>query len=88
MMGLFSKYGRFRARSDRDGMGGGTPSYTPPPAPPPAAAPATLASSSIAQSQASRSNITAASMQDIGTSPQGIDSKSVTTGKGTLGGVN
>ena len=85
---LFSKYGRLRAPSNRDGMGGGAPKYTPPPVVPPAAAPATLASSSVAQSQASNSNITAASMQDIGTSAQGVAPTSVTTGKTTLGGVS
>ena len=68
---------------------GSSPSYQAPPAAPPAAQPATLASSSVAQSQASRSNLIGAAGQDIGTAggAQGVAPQSVTTGRATLGGV-
>lgn len=70
------------------GMGGSTPSYTPPPAAPPSAAPATLATSSVASSAATRQNQMGAAAQDIGTSAEGVAPTSVTTGKATLGGVS
>lgn len=71
-------------------FGGGTPSYTPPPASPPAAQPATLASSSVAQSAAKSQNMIGAAGQDVGTpgGAQGVAPMSVTTGKTTLGGVS
>jgi len=67
---------------------GSTPSYTPPPAVPPAAQPATLASSSVAATSASRQNAMGIDSQDIGTSAEGVNPLSVSTGKATLGGVN
>ena len=72
-------------------MGGGAPSYTPPPAAPPAAQPATLASSSVAANAASRQNaMVGSAAQTVGTpgGEQGVAPMSVTTGKTTLGGVS
>ena len=71
-------------------MGGGGPSYTPPPASPPTAQPATMASSSIAQAQLKNQNLIGSVSQDIGTAggAQGVAPQSVMTGKTTLGGVS
>lgn len=71
-------------------FGGGSPSYTPPPAAPPAAQPATLASGSVASAAGLRQNAMGAGAagQTIGTSAEGVDPMSVTTGKTTLGGVS
>ena len=86
---MYFRFRRHGRPTNRDGMGGAAPSYTPPPAAPPAAQPATIASSSVAASQANRANVAGAAGQDIGTpgGAQGVAPQSVTTGRATLGGV-